>query len=354
MSPLHVIETNDPLSDLIRFHISPTYEMLVSIPALFAPHRFTQWSEATREQLGKAFYNELKQFVEPYENGALFMELATGYPIDRHHDVLGFIDYVRQLSPVDFTFYLLGRAFTTEQIVATELKRDALLEMLENPPSHLWFGYPFSLDWLDDLPAFKNKMCDLWTTYWETVFQYQVEELRSHWMSGLHEKETFFGQKGGAALLKHVIGSDELPPEHPPGTPIQQIIFIPMFFTVQRVYLFYGFGGMTVLFDSQLSESRIAQINDARTTALRTLKAMGDENRLKILRLIVMSNGTMSGKKLAKKLNLSPSAISRHLSQLKDGNLISEHTEDNRTITYSLNRDVILSLPDAIMDYLYS
>ncbi|NDJ76684.1 MAG: helix-turn-helix transcriptional regulator, partial [Chloroflexi bacterium] len=63
--------------------------------------------------------------------------------------------------------------------------------------------------------------------------------------------------------------------------------------------------------------------------------------------------GQMHGKKIAAKLELSASAVSRHLGQLKDAGLITEETHDNRTITYRLQWGLVAALPDLLGDYLY-
>lgn len=351
--PLQVIETQDTLSEMMLFRTSSVYEMLVSVTALLAPHRFTDWSRKARKVLGEDFYQRLTATMTPYGDGAVFVEFGTGYA--QQDDVLGFIDFVRRLSPQEFAFYMLGRLFPIEEIQRVGLSKPAIRQLIEHPPSYLddWVCQ-MSLAWLDDVPAFQKLVCDLWEQYWGDFFHAELEPLRSHWMSGLREKESLLQRVGGSSLYEHTIGKLELPPNHPPTMPLREIVFVPIYFTVKRVYLFFGYGNLTILFDSQLSASRIEQINQARAAALITLKAMGDENRLKILRLIVISNGTMSGKMLAEYLKLSPSAVSRHLAQLKDGKLISEKSEDNRTITYTLNKEVLTSLPDAIMDYLYS
>ena len=61
----------------------------------------------------------------------------------------------------------------------------------------------------------------------------------------------------------------------------------------------------------------------------------------------------MNGKAIAKKLNLSAPTVSRHLGQLKEAGIISEESADNRTITYTLQREAIFDLPDTLMDYLW-
>jgi DNA-binding transcriptional ArsR family regulator len=117
--------------------------------------------------------------------------------------------------------------------------------------------------------------------------------------------------------------------------------------------MFYGYGNVTILFDSEMTEARLAEIERGKEQAINSLKALGDNSRLDILRLIAHSEGKIHGKKIAESLSLSASAVSRHLTQLKDAGLIAEESQDNRTITYRLQKDTITGLPDKLLDYLY-
>ena len=83
------------------------------------------------------------------------------------------------------------------------------------------------------------------------------------------------------------------------------------------------------------------------------LRALADENRLKILRLISEEELAYNGRKIAEKLKLSPSVVSRHLGQLKDAGLVIEHSPDNRNILYIAQREKISELPQILLRYLY-
>ena len=86
-----------------------------------------------------------------------------------------------------------------------------------------------------------------------------------------------------------------------------------------------------------------------------TLKALNDETRLEILRLIVKHDKeyALHGKIIAERVKVSASAASRHLALLKDGNLISEEPHKN-LITYRFMKDTLTGLVDKLLDYLYS
>ncbi|HID05597.1 MAG TPA: ArsR family transcriptional regulator, partial [Armatimonadetes bacterium] len=119
------------------------------------------------------------------------------------------------------------------------------------------------------------------------------------------------------------------------------------------IYVFYGYGNITILFDSERTEARVAEIERKKEHALAVLKALGDRTRLEILRLIAQHEDQINGKRLAAKLKLSPSAVSRHLAQLKEAGLLVESSPDNRAITYRLQREALTGLPDVLLEVFY-
>lgn len=158
---------------------------------------------------------------------------------------------------------------------------------------------------------------------------------------------------GGEGLIEAITGKTELPAPLPADHPLIEVVFIPIYFIAVPAYFFYGYGNVTILFDSERTESRLEELKQTKEHTLTLLKALGDNSRLDILRLIALSEGQYSGKKIAAKLKLSASAVSRHLGQLKEAGLIVEESEDNRTITYQFQSDVVKSLPDKLLDLLY-
>lgn len=69
-----------------------------------------------------------------------------------------------------------------------------------------------------------------------------------------------------------------------------------------------------------------------------TLKALADPTRREILNLL--KTGKRSAGEIAEQFDISAAAISRHLSILKDADLISD-TRDGKYIFYELNATVL-------------
>jgi DNA-binding transcriptional ArsR family regulator len=351
--PLQMIDTTDPITGLVQFRTSAVYEMLISLQTLLKPGARTTWASATRAALPPALMQELAEVYEPYFKGALFIELGVDFM--HQDDAPGFIQYIRQLDPATFMFYLVGRILPPDAIARTGFDPETVrAALLASPYESHCYCTEVPLDRiLDNVPAFQNRLADLWQWYWEVSFCHQIGDLRPRWENALNEKTALLDRLGGLGLFEHVTGKSELMPPLPADHPVTEIVFIPLYLTPRPAFVFYGYGNITVLFDSERTEARRAQIEQNKGQAITMCKALSDSSRLDILRAIAQHGDDMNGKRIAAKLSLSASAVSRHLSQLKEAGLISEETEDNRTIVYHLQEDTITGLPDLLLDFLY-
>ncbi len=205
-----------------------------------------------------------------------------------------------------------------------------------------------------DIPTFQARLVALWQRYWDQFFNGQVAGLPARWRDAISEKERLLAHYGGRGLLEAVTGKTELFRELPVGQPVTEVILIPVYFASAQSYVFFGYGNQTILFDSELTEARRTEIDLNKQAALEIAKALSDSTRLNILHLIAQGHDAIHGKKIALKLNLSPSAVSRQLTQLRDSGLIVETPHDDQTVTYQLVENAITSLPGKILDYLYS
>ncbi|HMM29143.1 MAG TPA: metalloregulator ArsR/SmtB family transcription factor [Aggregatilineaceae bacterium] len=353
--PLQVIEAIDPLTHLVRLETSPIYELVLSLRTLLLPaRRSSAWAARAREALEPAFWNELAAVYGRYADGGLFFELPIDYP--DHEDVEGFFDYVRDMDPVRFVFYLTGRVVPVERLVETRLEPRALDEALNEVRNlcHWLCQAGLTLEpILADVPAFQERLVNLWRWYWEGFFRDEVEALRPHWQASLRHKAAILSRTGGQALLEYVTGKTELPAPLPPDYPVTEVLFVPIVMAPSPVYMFYGYSNVTIVFDSQRTEARRAEIERGKEQTLAICKALADSSRLDVLRLITRHEGELHGKQIAAKLDLAASSVSRHLAQLRDAGLIAEEVHDDRTITYRLQENTVERLPEMLLDYLW-
>ena len=166
------------------------------------------------------------------------------------------------------------------------------------------------------------------------------------------EQQRLLDDEGGGAILLKLAHKSNLPPPIPVGLPFTRIVVIPLLYLSRRVMMYYGYGKIHLLYDCSRTVEHDQTVTESKERSLSAFKALGDENRLKILKHIAQNEKMLNGKFIAEKLSLSPSVVSRHLSQLKDAGFIDVFSRDNRNINYSFNLSRIRQLSDDLESYI--
>jgi DNA-binding transcriptional ArsR family regulator len=351
MSPLEVIEAQNPLENLIELRSSVVFEMVISLQTLVRPSKHMDWVVRLREAMGDDFFEEALALYQPFYEGCVLVELGIDCP--NYDDVAGFLDYVAGMDDPTLIYYLLGRVFSLDEIKSVPLDSASIEAMALGHPKYEDFScLQIEYGWVDDLPGLQQRLVGLWRWYWEGFFAQEVDSLRPHWEGSLHEKQMILQREGGQALYEHITGRAELPTQIPEGAPTEEIIMIPLHLFPRQVFTIFGYGNVTIFYNDQRTRRRIAEREEHMNALLGTLRSLGDETRLKILHQIAHDDGKLNGKSLARKLGISTSVVSRHLSQLREGGLIVEVPTDSRRINYSLQVDTIKALPDRLLELL--
>ncbi|MBN2051614.1 MAG: winged helix-turn-helix transcriptional regulator [Spirochaetales bacterium] len=348
--PFERAEPNDPLTRMTELKTSPVMEMISGLQVLSHPWRRGPWKARAASALGESFMETLKIFSETYQLGPAFIELAIDCPDPQ--DVMGFIHWVETLDQRQLAFYLLGRVYPLETL-PERINRESITKLMADTSLDLCFDcITTPLEWANNLEKMRKRAVALWTEYWERFFREDMETCRNLWDAGNRELEELLIRSGGTRVYKKFSESGELPPPIPADQPYTSVHYIPVCHTLTTHLKYFGYGNITVLYDCTRSTEEDRSREEAGKTALRIARAIGDERRLRILTLIARMEYGLNGKSIAEKMKLSPSVISRHLSQLKDAGLITEKSEDNRNITYRLNWQTIDELSPLLMYYL--
>ncbi len=348
--PLQQTASYDPLTAMTEVKTSRIFESLISLQGIVDSWKMQELAEEVRIALGDEFMDEATALHRKLSLCCVFAELAVDYP-DRN-DVEGFIGYVKSMPPHRFLFYLLGRWFPPESIGPDYTKEliERLIEEHEESEDIKQL-YP-DLAWVDDLESIRDRICGIWERYWNNFFYEKSAEVQALFTRSVNEKQDYLDQHGGTELYKQITGHDELPTPIPTDMPITKIELIPLCHTPRNYYVFYGYGSAQVLYDCSITQDHQRKVDDYRTSSLAVLKALADENRLKILKMISQHERMINGKKIAHKLDLSPSVVSRHLSQLKNAGLIREYSTDKRNITYSFEFSTLRTLGEELEAYI--
>jgi DNA-binding transcriptional ArsR family regulator len=348
--PLHLNESQDNFTSLTSFQISPVFEMIVSLQAFTHPWRVRKWTEKVTAIMGESFQQELITLYTAHNIGCDFIECAADYP--DQGNIPGFINYVRDMPVNRFIFYLLGRIIPIELIPENgDMKKVQHIQTsyMEKNSQEVNCVIPGTID---DIPTVRKQITDLWELYWNRYFQKESENLYTIWEDSIREQERFLIRNGGKPLMKKISGHDKMPRQIPENMPYSSIRYIPIYRIHKECQIYFGYGNITVLYDASMSDKRTIKVQQLKTSILTTLKALGDENRLKILKLVADSYQKLNGKMIAEKVGLSQSVVSRHLGQLKEAGLIKEFSPDNRNITYTIEWDIISLVSSGLQNYL--
>lgn len=238
--PLEVIDTADPLAQMIEFKTSSIYEMMLSLRILLEPTRtHRQWAMQAASKVSSDFMDELAAIYKPFFMGHAFFELAVDFR--NHDDVSGFIDSVLAMSPAKFMFYMVGRVVPLPQLEKMELTHANIMALLQ--ADHTSYAESCSkLPWnlmMPDIAAFQTRLTELWRYYWENIFIHEVDNLRDYWETAIYDRERVLSREGGDGLLQSVTGRfKRLPPPLPEDYPISEVLIIPSYMLPTRAFLF--------------------------------------------------------------------------------------------------------------------
>lgn len=349
--PSEIVEIVDTLASITHFRSSPLFELIMGIRNLFRPARWQEGrSQRARAALPPELLANLSGLYVEFEEDRLYSELPIDYP--DHDDVPGFFAYLSGLSDADFVFYLLGRVLRREILHDLLPDANAIREaILEQGEPYGWYGRRIG-PILADLPGFRARLVDAWERAWNVFFAGEIAGFSPMWHSSIADKQFILEREGGQALYEKLMGRKDLPSEFPPGMPFTSITYIPVVMLPSRVIFYYGYGDLTILFDPLYDEERRLAVEQSRGEALDVLKALNDKKRLEILRLIARNDGLLHGKLIAERTGSSASAVSRHLTMLKEGKLVVEEPQKN-LIVYRIQRETLTSLTGKLLDYLY-
>jgi len=347
--PLEKSNTPDVFTRITELKTSTVIEMLSSLQVLSHKWKKSEWKERAEKVLGEYFLDKLKKFGDQYQLPTAVFELAIDFA--EPHDVPGFIEWVNTMPEKELAFYLLGRLYPLE-ILPDSITRESINSTIHNNPPGACSGcITDPVYWARDISSMRRRLVRLWKDYWENFFKKDSLFYPEKWESSLKNLEQKLMRSGGKALYQDFFNTLEFPPEVPRGMPYKEIRYVPVYRSVINQLKFFGYGNITILYNCRINEEISKSIEHAGQKALAMARALGDERRIKILKLIANNTFGLNGKSLAKKMGLSPSVVSRHLAQLKNSGLIIEKSEDNRAIMYSLNWENIQDLSNLLLQY---
>jgi hypothetical protein len=193
--PFEVIDTLDPLTNMVQMRTSAIFELIISIRAMLKPTRKQEaWAKQVSAALPPKLVKELSDLYTNFADGNIFLELPIDY--EDHSDPPGFFEYVRGLSDVEFVFYVIGRTVPIDELASLMPHADKIRAAIARYCSdcHEWYG--LYLDGvLADVSGLRDRLVDAVETYWTIYFREELPPVS-------RRKPIFWIEKVGARCWK--------------------------------------------------------------------------------------------------------------------------------------------------------
>ncbi len=353
--PVEIAEDVEKWRSMISFRTSVIFEMLLSLHTIVHPRpQDEDWEKSMKGRLSPQLLKEVERFhSERFGKGPSLTELAIDYP--DHHDVEGFLAYLRKMPVEEFLFYILGRMVPPDEIKDLPWTEEELEGAVSAHVPEGWdkkWVTPSLLEVLNDPEGYQARIVGLWQGYWEQFFREDWPNYREAWERSIRENEVRLSREEPLEFVRSLSGHKDLPPfEIPPGTGLEEIILVPSCFAPgTRGLMLFGYGSITVLYDCEMTEERREELRRTAEEIVSVAKALDDVTRLEILRLIAQEE-SIYGQKIAHTCEISQPSVSRHLRILREAGLIEERRMDNR-IGYNIRWELVEKFSKRLSDYL--
>jgi DNA-binding transcriptional ArsR family regulator len=340
----------------IELDVSPVYDFLVS-PIVARPMEFEAdeyeatagWLATVRERGGESLLNELERRDETRRTMTHELLALSALAPDGPKRVAPFLDAVEGAAPDDLArLLLIDRCGKEEDEEAPEVVDAAIagdraavsrvlapLQGEERRRAALW---------LTD-PAGVQAEVVGWLRRWqERVFAPEEERLLAIVQRDATAKQRVRDEHGVEGLLGAIGGTLRLVF----GPNVQRVVLAPSVFSRPAIFTIeHDRAGLQVLLCPVADESLEAPEPLAPPRALlRLYKALGDETRLKILRLV--ADEELYATEIAERLGLSKATVSHHMVLLRAAGLVEVLGERKAERYYALHRPT-LDEPTALL-----
>lgn len=341
---------------IVQIEASLAYEFFLSLCVFsdssnpWRPYEVGEaWFEAIRGKLSSDLLGTIKRFgLQNHEMWGHISALAYTCPPPR--DVPTLLAYIKTIEPLELRLHLLGyyvrqhrRATSGEVIYAAaqgdgEAQRKLLRTSL--PDDAQWQE---TLLWLLSLDATetKERLLEIVHGWYDRVFREQEAQLLPLLARDVEAKRVLQASHSPEQLIEICTGW-----EYAPEPGIHRVVLIPSY--VVRPFSNDTESGDTQLFFYPVADTSVLADPSAPPAYLLDLvKALGDERRLRILKML--SGGSYTLQELADEFGVAKTTIHHHLVQLRAAGLVRMRTSDKR---FSLRRYPIDNLGEALKRYL--
>jgi len=277
---------------LCEFVYSPLFEMFCALHVLSNPehhiHR-KKWAEKVNKQMNPDMKQDIKIYADITDEYCIIMDVCHYFEECSDLNILSSIDVLSKIS-----IHEINKIFKEYDKKITKNQYQGLLRLLRD--------------------------------FYTYIFEGELKYIEPFIARMLKQKVKFAKEKGIFNLKRVSINVSTFVGPH------------------LLIGILDDFLNLTCLVETENSEKESPKDLE------RTLKALGDSTRLKILKAI--SKKGKSTQELSNLLDISEAAVSKALKLLQEGQLVTKERKGNYMI-YSVNNDTIDFISYRIYEYIY-
>lgn len=307
------------------------------------------WFEAISKKLSPDLLATIEQFG--FQSHEMWRQIvALGYTCPPPRDIPTLLAYLQTIDPLELRLHLLGyymrqhRRTTPPEVIYAAAQGDA-----EARSTLLRTSFPENASWQRtlhwmlslDAAAVKQRLLFLVSGWYNEIFREQEPEILPCLVRDVEVKRVLQATHSPEQLIEMCTGWEYVPE---PG--IRRVILIPSY--VMRPLNDEAESGDTRLFFYPVADaSLLTDVSAPPAHVLLLAKTLGDERRLRILKLL--ASGNYSLQEVADALGVAKTTVHHHLVQLRSVGLVRMRMSDKR---FSLRRAPIDHLGEWLHRYL--
>lgn len=334
----------------VEFFYSPFFEMICSLHVLTRPeHHLTrlEWAKGVKARLGEGLHGSLVDIGIHFHEWCTVMDFCKVSESVNDLNLLAALDFIAGMDMETFIRVLLGNCIERDRIKVWLRKRKA-----EEPSSLTKEQAKI----FSDPEGFRRKLISLLKEYYYLLFERELLFLEPLLIRILKKQGALLENKGILEYVKTIHNRIEIAADafyfHKytkfivPFDSIEKINFTVSSFVDPHLLI-----GLEAPKELQLTvRASMEEAADVVPKDLfKTMKALGDETRLKILKTLYMRRS--STQSLARDIGVTEACISKHLKILHEAGVLYKEREGNY-IYYLLDRMTLDRIPMDLYQYM--
>lgn len=322
-------ETPPTHAPRLLWDIGTAYELFLTLIVLHTPERYgvrASWAAGIRSRIPAAERKLIEETI-PF----IFVPAGWIYTLPAPRDAITALWALRQIPPVDRMNKMLcpegcnEKLFTALKLVAERRKwEDADLELLQKMYGEAGIQYDHEeytrfLDWCARPGEFGEGFLAGLQAYYQAFFEEEEKRIFPVLKDGLQRAQELAGRLSLPDLLTELSQGVHFDESH---LKVDELVLVPAFWsTPLTVSEQIREASMMILFGVRPANMSIIPGEFVPDGLLRTLKALADPTRLKILYYI--SREELNPSELSRRLHLRAPTVTHHLNELRLAGLVN-------------------------------